>query len=83
MANISITSYSAICDLGTNIKEIFENSLLAGKNFFTPDENIIKGKKVSRDGAYIVSSCSSFILSPMANTSATTTAKRPKMTLVM
>ncbi len=46
MANISITSYSAICDLGTNVKEIFENSLLAGKNFFTPDENIIKGKKL-------------------------------------
>ena len=43
MANISITSYSAICDLGADIKEIFKNSLSSGSGFFTQDDSIIKG----------------------------------------
>ena len=43
MANISITSYSAICSLGTDISEIFQNSLLSGKNYFSQDDSIIKG----------------------------------------
>ena len=43
MANISITSYSAICDLGSEVKEIFENSLSPDADFFVPDDSIVKG----------------------------------------
>lgn len=43
MTNISITSYSAICNLGTNIKEIFQNAVLSEQKFFTKDNGIIKG----------------------------------------
>lgn len=43
MANISITSYSAICSLGTNIKEIFKNSLSDKTMFFSEDGEIIEG----------------------------------------
>lgn len=42
MTNISITSYSAICNLGTNIKEIFQNAVLSEQKFFTKDDGIIK-----------------------------------------
>ncbi len=43
MTNISITSYSAVCNLGTDIKEIFHNALSEGDGFFSPDDSIIKG----------------------------------------
>ena len=43
MTNISITSYSAICDLGSGVKEIFKNSLLPDADFFECDDCIVKG----------------------------------------
>ncbi len=43
MTNISITKYSAICNLGNGIDEIFHNALLCQRNFSFTD-SIIQGK---------------------------------------
>lgn len=43
MTNISITSYSAICNLGANIQEIFNNAVSGEQKFFTKDDGIVKG----------------------------------------
>ena len=44
MTNISITSYSAICNLGSNINEILKNALEGNSGCFTKDDTKIKGK---------------------------------------
>lgn len=46
MTNISITSYNAVCNIGTNIQEIFENAVLGEQKFFTKDESIVKGTEL-------------------------------------
>ena len=43
MTNISITKYSAICNLGSNIDEIFHNAIFGQRKFKFLD-NVIKGK---------------------------------------
>ena len=43
MTNISITKYSAICNLGNSIDEIFDNALLGWRNFSFSD-NVIQDK---------------------------------------
>ncbi len=45
MTNIAITSYSAVCNLGTNIQEIFNNALIADSTVFSCDDSIVKGTK--------------------------------------
>ena len=44
-SGISITSYDAICNLGNNIDEIFENALKGSNEFLSPLEDIVKDKK--------------------------------------
>ncbi len=44
-SGIYITSYDAICNLGNNIDEIFENALKGSNEFLTPLEGIVKDKK--------------------------------------
>ena len=44
-SGIYITSYDAICNLGNNIDEIFENALKGSNKFLTPLEGIVKDKK--------------------------------------
>ena len=42
--DIYINSYSAICNLGANIEQIFLNTQNRDKDFFTLDSNVIKGE---------------------------------------
>ena len=44
MKRIFITDYSAVCNLGKNIKEIFENAFQNEKSFLCYDENFIQNE---------------------------------------
>ena len=44
--SIKITSYNAICNLGSGIGEIYENALNGNAENFTYEKNIIKGKTI-------------------------------------
>lgn len=44
-SGIYITNYDAICNLGNNIDEIFENALKGSNEFLSPLEGIVKDKK--------------------------------------
>lgn len=46
MKNISITYYSAICNLGTNINDIFHNAVSGKQIFFTKDNDIVEGTEL-------------------------------------
>ena len=41
---VFITYYDAICNLGNEIGEIFQNAIIPEKTFLTPDSNLIKGE---------------------------------------
>lgn len=44
MSEIYINEYSAVCNLGARIDEIFKNALNCGNGFFTFDSDIVRGK---------------------------------------
>lgn len=44
--SIKITKYNALCNLGSNIEEVFQNAIDGISDYFEVTENLIKGKPV-------------------------------------